>query len=181
MQRRSIVASVAELRYLADRVMEEAVFVPDTVLRAFRLTLEARETMSRYYQSVTQGKDRIGDETHAFFNILLREIYHDLKGPKKITRHQRSDSGTACHVQCSNTFDCLLQDKSEHCNDLAANMHHELSITLATKPIEVGNESIEHVVLRQPPDAENDGLEVHINICTYVMVCVRSLGCPCWH
>ena len=55
--RRSFVFTAGELRFLADKVIEERIFVPDTILRAFRLTIEARETMSCYYQKLNQSKN----------------------------------------------------------------------------------------------------------------------------
>jgi hypothetical protein len=117
--------TVDVLRALADYIVSNAIIVPEEVLFSFHATLEARECMSCWYQTVAENQaDEEATNGHIVFNAILRGIYKDLsrsgkslKRPVVTTSQAAScDSGhcSDINVACSNSFSCLhMEDSNE--------------------------------------------------------------------
>lgn len=154
--------TVDVLRALADYIVLNAIIVPEEVLFSFHATLEARDCMTCWYQTVAKNQaDEEATNGHIVFNAILRGIYKDLsrsgksmKRPVATSQAASCDSGHCSDVDvaCTNSFSCLHMEDS---NDFVT--LHDKKNTAAPKIQESSTHRVaeDHV----PCTLEDDNLE----------------------
>ena len=155
--------TVDVLRALADYIVYNAIVVPEEVLYSFHATLEARDCMTCWYQTVAKNQaDEEATNGHIVFNAILRGIYKDLsRSGKRLKRPVVSTSQTAScdsahcsdvDIACTNSFSCLHMEES---NDF---VHlHDKRTTIGHKTQEASTNR--HVEDHIPCTLEDDNLE----------------------
>jgi len=172
--------TVDVLRALADYIVSNAIVVPEEVLFSFHATLEARDCMTCWYQTVAKNQaDEEATNGHIVFNAILRGIYKDLsRSGKTLKRPVVSTSqAAACDsghcsdidIACSNSFSCLHMEDS---NDFGAFNDKKSTTSQKVQESRAHRDVEDHI----PCTLEDDNLEHLMCLHMYQTVSTGASG-----